>query len=120
MKRKALGYHGEDAAALYLTQKGYQILERNYQKRSGEIDLIAFDPKRKETVFVEVKTRRNRDYGYPEESVGRHKLQKMASTADQWLQAHNLDNQEWRLDVIGIEPDGSGGWKFNHIENISY
>ena len=120
MKPKALGYHGEDASAIYLEQKGYQIIERNYQKRSGEIDLIAFDPKRKETVFVEVKTRQNRDYGYPEESVSRLKLHKMASTADQWLQAHHLENHEWRLDVIGLEPDGAGGWTFDHLENISY
>ena len=58
------GSRGEEEAARYLGQKGYQILERNHRTKFGELDIIASD---KETlVFVEVKTKIGEDFGSPE------------------------------------------------------
>ena len=54
MDNKLLGKKGEQKAVEFLKEKGYQIIEQNFLKRMGEIDIIAFDPKYKEYVFIEV------------------------------------------------------------------
>lgn len=74
MNNIQIGNIGEEAAADYLCKEGYVILERNYRRSIGEIDIIANN---KETlVFVEVKTRSNTRYGFPAEAVHYHKRQK--------------------------------------------
>ena len=62
--RKEIGNKGEDNAVNFLFANGYEVIERNYRFSRGEIDIIA----RKESVmvFIEVKTRKNSNYGYPE------------------------------------------------------
>ena len=61
------GKQGEDKAAEFLADKGYEIVVRNYRYRHAEIDIIA--KKNKILAFVEVKTRTNLSYGMPEEFV---------------------------------------------------
>jgi putative endonuclease len=61
--RQDIGRYGEDRAAIYLQDHGYEIIERNWRSRSGEIDLIARHKDR--FVFVEVKTRNGSAYGHP-------------------------------------------------------
>jgi len=62
-----VGKQGEAAAAAYLKQHGYRIVEQNFRIRGGEIDTVA---KQGETlVFVEVKTRHSAAYGLPEEAI---------------------------------------------------
>ena len=65
--RRAVGTHYEEEAARYLEQQGYQILERNFFSRYGEIDLIAKDEDT--LVFVEVKYRSGASFGDPAEAV---------------------------------------------------
>lgn len=118
MNRRSLGNQGEIKAIKFLKEKGYRILERNYRKRTGEIDIIAFDPHFNEYVFVEVKTRRSLKFGYPEESVDENKILKLTETAENWLLENEKFDVEWRIDIIGIE------WKnktvqIKHIQNIS-
>ena len=118
MDAKSLGKKGEAVAIKFLKKKGYQIIETNYLKRTGEIDIIAFDSKYNEYVFIEVKTRRNLNFGYPEESVDEKKLSKIIETAENWLENKNISNAEWRIDIISIE------WqdkipKIKHFQNIS-
>ena len=62
------GIQGEDIAARYLSGKGYDVRERNVHYRGGELDIVAFDPAQKELVFVEVKSRSSRLFGWPEEA----------------------------------------------------
>jgi putative endonuclease len=94
-----LGKFGEQIAANYLQNKGYQILETNYYTRDGEIDLIC--QKDKVLIFVEVKTRTNRAFGWPEEAVTDDKVEKLAATASHYLQEREID-AEWQIDIISI------------------
>ena len=98
--QKRIGRTGEQIAAEYLTQKGYQLLDQNYSTRYGEIDLIALD--RDVVVFVEVKTRTSNTYGAPEDSITPTKIEKMQNTALIWLQAHPDVPDDWRMDVIAV------------------
>ena len=110
--RRLFGNKSENLAASYLKRKGFKILERQFITRFGEIDLIAKDGD--EIVFVEVKSRRNLDFGYPEESVTPRKIEKIATVGAQYLQKRKMETAEFRIDVIAIEGDE----KINHIKSV--
>jgi putative endonuclease len=116
-KRKQ-GKQWEEVAEHYLTEKGYEIIERNFQKRCGEIDLIASDKKNNEIVFVEVKARKSSRFGYPEESVTPAKVKKIAATAYHWLAKNNMLDRLWRIDIIALET-GKKELSISHLENIT-
>jgi putative endonuclease len=116
MDKKELGNKGEQIASDYLKKIGYKILETNFRKRTGEIDIIAEDPEMKECVFIEVKTRKSKTFGYPEESVDNRKLKKLITTANIWLE--DKKEQTWRIDIIAIEMDNYPP-KITHIKNIT-
>lgn len=80
----------------------------------GEIDIIAYD--RKTLVFVEVKTRRSREFGLPEESVTPAKQRQIRKIAQGFLAKNRLTNTECRFDVISLELDGEG-YSVRHIKN---
>ena len=101
--RQGVGQQGEEIAANYLQQQGYQILDRNYHSRFGEVDLVA--EKDDVVVFVEVKARTSVSFGLPEESVTAEKLAKIYDTALLWLQEHPEKSDDWRVDVIAIQMD---------------
>lgn len=107
------GKEGERLASLYLEEKGYVILERNWRFGKEEIDLIA----RKENtlVVIEVKCRSGNFFGQPEEFVNRKKQKHLIKAADAYIQKKELD-VEVRFDVIGIILTGKGH-HINHIEN---
>jgi len=111
-----LGQQGEQMIESYLTEKGYEIIERNYRKKTGEIDLIAKSPKRDEIVFIEVKTRKSAVYGNPEEAVDRGKLKRIEKTALFWLQENQID-LPWRIDVLAL--DLINGINITHLENVT-
>ncbi len=98
--QKKIGNLGERIAADYLLEQGFSILERNFNTRFGEIDLIA--TKDEEVIFIEVKTRTSKTFGFPEESVTSEKLGKLVDTAMLWLQEHPNSSDHWRIDVIAI------------------
>ena len=98
--RQIIGAWGEDLAAAYLIKNGLTILQRNFRTRQGEVDLIATD--KSTLVFVEVKTRTNEDYGFPEESVTDEKLDHLQNAAEEYLAEH-LEVKDWRVDVIAIQ-----------------
>jgi len=102
--RKSLGNKGEEIAAEFLLNKGYQIIEKNYFSRYGEIDLVAQDSD--SIVFVEVKTRRNQSFGDPEDSVTPTKLERIHKAGLMWLQAHPQSPEDWRIEVVSILMDG--------------
>lgn len=99
MKR---GQNGEELACAYLVQQNYQILERNFTCKQGEIDIIAFDNKNKELVFVEVKSRTSSEYGLPSEAVGKIKKRHVIRVAKYYCYIMNLYNSFIRFDVIEI------------------
>lgn len=114
MNTKILGNAGEDAAAKYLTDKGYIICTRNYRVPVGEIDLIA----RKDgvIVFIEVKTRRSYRCGEAALAVNRHKQQKIIKTALWYIRQNNLDDCPCRFDVVEVYSQVSGEFLINHFE----
>lgn len=109
-KRK-VGARYEQKAIEYLQEQGYSILERNYQNRSGEIDIIA---KKKEYIcFIEVKYRTTSRYGNPLEAVDARKQKQIRSVAQYYLMRHK--GNAWtpcRFDVIAFV-----GENMTHIEN---
>jgi len=93
------GREGEELAAKFLQEKGYNILETNWRFRHKEIDIIAI--RDDEIVFVEVKTRKNTDFGYPEEAVDYNKQKHLIDAAEAYMIDKNLDLNA-RFDVISI------------------
>lgn len=114
MNHIQLGNSGELAAVDYLRKSGYEILDRNFRCKSGEIDIIAKN--KKLLVFVEVKTRSSKVYGTPAEAVTYAKQQKIINTALHYLNFTNLNNIEIRFDVIEILYSRQG-IQYNHIIN---
>lgn len=110
-----VGNLGEEAAANYLRNEGYVILERKYRRKIGEIDIIA---KNKQTlVFIEVKARSSIRYGFPAEAVTYRKQQKIIQTALCYLKQFNQDDVSCRFDVIEVFLTDLNVVKYNHIMN---
>lgn len=107
------GLLGESEAVKYLISKGYEIMDRNYRTKIGEIDIIAM--KSRILVFVEVKTRTNTNYGYPYEAVTRTKQGKIIKSSFVYIKHKSFNNYQLRYDIIEVylskEP------RINHIEN---
>lgn len=95
------GGHGEDLACEYLKREGYEILERNYRIRGGEIDIVAKD--REYLVFVEVKTRWSHEYGLPAESMTPWKIKALLKTAQFYLLKIGWDDGPYRLDFVSVD-----------------
>ncbi len=98
--RQTLGRWGEDLAVHHLEQLGYEIVERNYRRPGGEIDIVAREGER--WAFVEVRTRRGNAFGEPEESVTQRKQARLAATARLYLQEHDCGDVDWGIDVVAI------------------
>ena len=110
MNRRGFGAEGEQAARDYLVGKGARILEMNYRRPSGEIDIIA--RLRRRVLFVEVKRRSSLRYGRPSEAVNPAKQAHILRTAMLYLQENGLEDAPVRFDVIEILPG-----EIHHIEN---
>ena len=100
LPNESLGKRGELAAERFLLREGLVIVERSYQDKFGEIDLIAVDDRT--IVFVEVKTRTSDYAGDPAEAVDEIKQQHITKTAIGYLKWHHLTECQVRFDVIGI------------------
>ena len=115
---KIVGNIGEDVAEEYLKKNKYKIIARNYVAGKGEIDIIA--QKKKDTVFVEVKTRQNNDFGTPAEAIDYRKKKKLIETAERYIHENNPDTA-FRFDVIEVygffEGETFEFEKIEHIEN---
>lgn len=110
--KKEIGKEGEIFAIGYLKNKGYRILQSNYQTPIGEIDIVAQDGDT--VVFVEVKTRRSLSYGYPFEAVTRQKRERMKRLALYYMKVNKILGEKGRFDVIGLYlRDGS--YQVRHI-----
>lgn len=113
-KRKATGQQGEVLAAVYLSQKGYRVLERNWRCTTGELDIVAED--KATLVFVEVRTRRGQRFGRAEESITPTKQIRLIELAQAYLQEKSPAHTSWRIDVIAVQL-GPGAPQINHLEN---
>ena len=113
-----LGKIGENIAKQYLRKKGYKIIDSNFHKRAGELDVIAIQ---KDTlVFIEVKCRKGTEYGLPEESVTPWKIRTIVRSAMYYKNKHPNTPDAMRIDVVSIilNPDDTPT-RIKHFENVS-
>lgn len=115
--KQEIGKLGEDLATKYLEQHGYKVIERNFECRQGEIDIIAIDIEKNELVFIEVKTRTNLKYGKPIEAVNQNKQKHLTKAVRYYLYSRHLENEFVRIDVIEIYLYNHK-YKVNHIKQI--
>lgn len=109
------GQSGEKTAAAYLKQNGYEVIERNFRCKAGEIDLIL--KKQNVLIFAEVKTRSSLKFGRPSESITKDKIRHIRKTAIWYIQ---FDSEQYRdldirFDVVEILRQ-EGQTYINHLE----
>jgi putative endonuclease len=115
--KKRKGGFGEEKACLYLQNKGYSIITRNFSCKSGEIDIIAENGER--LVFTEVKTRKLLGMGRPSDAVNKSKQNKIIKTAQIYL-LRNPTEKYIGFDIIevtvtdSVNPDVI---EINHFED---
>lgn len=110
--RQQFGTRAEQQAADFLLAKGMTIIDRHVTSRYGEIDLLMLDSSANLTtgrgtiVAVEVKARRNARFGRAIEAMTNNKLQKLADALHDVLEKRSWAHQDYRIDVVTIEPNG--------------
>ena len=113
----SIGTLGEEAAVKALIKKGYKIIERNYRSKTGEIDIIAKDGDY--TCFVEVRLRKNNEFGSPAETIGEAKCRRIINTAKIYAVSKHIYDSPMRFDVVLINAQaGAKGLKNIHLEII--
>src|SRR5439155_9219601 len=107
---RAAGAEAERRAEEFLTAIGFQVLERNYTCKGGELDLVCDDGGT--LVFVEVRARRRGDWGTPEETISATKRRRLLHAARHYLMIRCYEERACRFDVVAIE-----GGELRHHQN---
>jgi putative endonuclease len=114
LSNRLSGAWGEELALRYLTQQGYELVERNYRTRYGELDLVL---RHQDTlVFAEVKLRRGVGFGDPLEAVTPRKQAAIRTLAERYLSEKQPAFDAIRFDVVGILV-GDGTRRIVHVED---
>lgn len=103
MNNQIQGKYGEDRAVSYLRQLGFEILERNYRFKRSEIDLIALW-QNELLVFVEVKNRKNSQFGEPESFVTTRQERKIKEAAEDYVYGINW-TKDIRFDILAVQSE---------------
>lgn len=111
-----LGKKGEQLAADFLIENGYEILDRNWIFQKAEIDIIAL--KEDVLAIIEVKTRSSLDFGSPEEFVKQKKIQLLLKAVNAYINDREMDF-EVRFDIIAIHKNGES-FAIEHLTNAFY
>lgn len=111
-RKREIGDFGEEITAEYLENNGYRILDRNYSKPFGEIDIIAI--KDGLIAFVEVKTRKSDAFAYAAEAVDFYKQQRIRRASQAYLMEKNMSDFLMTFDIAEVYLDTR---KINYIEN---
>ena len=99
-RRQKFGEESESIAVSYLKKQGYKIIEQNYRTKLGEIDIIA---REKDTIaFIEVKSRKSKNFGSPKWAVTPKKQRKISMVALWYLKTTMQSNVKARFDVVSI------------------
>ena len=119
-RRQSLGMFGEDFACAELRRRGYEILDRRYRTRLGEIDIVARHGA--DTVFVEVKARDGDAFGGGAAAVTRWKQRRIVQMAVDYLARHHLHDRPCRFDVVVVDVtrDRPGVEVFPHAFDADY
>ena len=99
--KQRTGAFGEEITVRYVTERGDEILDRNWRIREGEIDVISLST---DGVFhfIEVKTRSSLAFGHPFEAINRDKAHRMQRLALGWLATHGCLGCEFSIDVVAV------------------
>ena len=112
--KKEIGAWGENVAAEWLIEHGYQIIARNVRTPYGEIDIIA--KQGDVTVFVEVKTLTSSREFFPEKNITQKKQQHMLTAAQYYTAEHEIDH--FQIDAIAVEGKPGTLPTLTHFENV--
>jgi putative endonuclease len=113
-----LGAQGEYIAINFLQRKGFKLIERNFKKPQGDIDIIMLD--KGTLVFVEVKTRTSRKYGLPVEAITPWKIRQLMKNAYLYKLYHPELPEALRIDFVGVDyVDNPNEPVIEHIPNIT-
>lgn len=106
--KDVLGRCGEEVAEKFLRNRGYSILARNMVMPSCELDIVAFEPKSKTILFIEVKTRRSRRWEEPWQAVNYRRKIRMVKASREYLRQIGQEGASIRFDIVSIVwPSGS-------------
>ncbi|MFM6980083.1 MAG: YraN family protein [Micrococcales bacterium] len=111
-----LGRYGEDRACEYLERLGYQVIERNYRCREGELDIVAQEGKT--LVFVEVKTRSSQNSGHPFEAITNSKQARIRKLVAHWCEKYQVSQVQVRIDAIAVMLRG-GRVAIEHLKQVA-
>lgn len=111
---KEVGRLGEDIAVRFLEEKGFTILDRNYNFEHAELDIVAYQGRF--IVFVEVKTRSSKNYGEPEEAIDENKRKQLLHVAEAWIFERKMEGAPARFDVISVLYPDSPKEEIRHYE----
>ncbi|HAZ73130.1 MAG TPA: YraN family protein [Candidatus Pacebacteria bacterium] len=112
------GIKAEEIATTFLINKGCLLLEKNIRLGNFEIDLVVLDQKFDEIVFVEVKYRKEEEYGDPSQAVDQKKINKMISVAKSYLRKKQF-KKDYRFDIISVSGDLKEP-EIEHFENVTW
>lgn len=115
-EHNTLGKWGENAAVAYLEKNDYAIRHRNWRFHHLETDIIAV--KENEISFIEVKTRKNSDYGEPYDAVDSKKMKNLIRAADTYIKMYQIDHNI-HFDIISVIGD-ENGFTIDHIKDAFY
>jgi putative endonuclease len=109
------GRRFEEAAARHLSERGWEILDRNVRFQRKELDLVI---RRGGLIaFVEVKGRRGAEYGHPLDAITWHKRREIESAARWWIERFGEDGLSYRFDAVAVERHPDGSLRVTHVED---
>lgn len=111
-----LGKWGEDIAVSFLEEKGYQIIERDWKSGHHDLDIVAKEGNT--LVIAEVKTRRTRLFGNPEEAIDYKKRKSLLSAINHYVKSHYYGNSV-RFDIISIVGTIGSKPEIDHIIDVA-
>ena len=112
-EKREIGTKGENEAVNFLLANGYNVVHRNFRFGRGEIDIIAQNDK--VLVFIEVKTRNNSNFGYPEDFVSEHQQERIHLVAEEYIVKSGWQG-DIRFDVIAIL-NNKDEYQLDHFED---
>ena len=118
MNKRTIGTIGEYISCEYLKEHSYDILDRNFYCREGEIDIVALDKNRmpEEYCFIEVKTRSNKKYGNPVDALTNIKKKHLLNASKYYIYNKRMINKIIRYDVIEVYKKQKK-YLINHLKN---
>jgi len=112
--KQAFGKWGEQKAAAFLESRGLEVVAYNWRCLYGEIDLVARNEN--QLIFVEVKTRKNDQYGLPENAITPKKKGHLVRSAMEYINRYAV-TCEWRIDIVSIQRLADSNYEIEWFEN---